>query len=86
MFSCKSSLDLKMFLNYAKCDLIKFTWGISPGGFCPGGGGGGRFVLEPNLNCRSSTYKQNGIGPFAANRRRPFRKGVRFLEQNVTER
>ena len=26
-----------MFLNYAKCDLIKFTWGISSWGVCPGG-------------------------------------------------
>ena len=35
--------DLKMFLNYAKCDLIKFTWGFLLRGFCPRG----NFVPEP---------------------------------------
>ena len=28
MFSLKSNLDLKMFLAYEKCDLIKFAWWI----------------------------------------------------------
>ena len=39
------NFPFKMFLNYAKCDLIKFTWG-----FCPSEdflGGGGDFVLKP---------------------------------------
>ena len=49
MFSFKSSLDLKMFSNYAKRDFIKFTWGISPGGFCPRGDFcHGVGVLEPH--------------------------------------
>ena len=55
MFSFKVSLDLKMFLNYAKCDFIEFTWGIYPEGISSSGDWilfqgefvRGDFVLEP---------------------------------------